>query len=103
MKTKHTQGEWVIDGWHISTGFNPNDETICDFNPNTEYPTVAERSFEEAKANQKIMVAAPELLEALTTLLKEPRIIEAMKLSGPNSILNDNIKIAEAAIKKATE
>lgn len=53
-----TKGKFFVDGYHITTGLRPTDETICDFNPATEYPTVFERNYEEAKANAELIVDA---------------------------------------------
>jgi hypothetical protein len=44
-----------------------------------------------------------EMVQILKTLLAEPRIRVAMKDSGENSILNDNIKKAKLIIEKATK
>lgn len=63
MEFKGTKVEWVVDGEHITTGYDNISETICDINPNTEYPSVHERSTIESKANAKLIAHAPEMLK----------------------------------------
>ena len=75
---KHTQGKWYIDGCHISTGIEPTDETICDFRPSTEYPTVNERNANEAMANAKLIVEAPEMFELLNDLFDDMEVWSAL-------------------------
>lgn len=55
--TQHTQGEWKIANNHELTIYAPNDTCIA----------VAESSngINEAKANARLIAAAPKLLEAL--------------------------------------
>lgn len=68
MKTKFTKGEFIIDGYCLSTGILPTDETICTIKIDDEYPSVYDRSKEEAYANLKLFRAAPEMLKALIEL-----------------------------------
>lgn len=64
---KHTSGTWIIDGEHIvSTDRN---ETICDINPETEYPTVGERSNTESLGNAKLICEAPNMYAELKNSL----------------------------------
>lgn len=66
MEFKGTKGTWFVDGEHITTGYDNISETICDINPNTEYPCVHERSVVESKYNAKLISHAPEMLEKLS-------------------------------------
>lgn len=63
---KGTKGQWFVDGEHITTGYDSLSETICDINPNTEYPSVHERSVLESKYNAQLIAHAPEMLEKLS-------------------------------------
>lgn len=68
----YTQGKWMIDGNHIvsvENGIENSNETICDFNPETEYPTVFERSIKEADENAKLICKAPQMYEAIKEVL----------------------------------
>jgi hypothetical protein len=43
----YTKGKWIIDGSQIVSvekEINNSNETICELNPETEYPTVFERN-----------------------------------------------------------
>lgn len=63
-----TKEKWVIDGDCITTGILPTDETICDINPNNEYPTVFKRNKDEARANMKLITAAPDMFNVLSEM-----------------------------------
>ena len=68
----HTQGKWTIDGSQIVSVENEiknSNETICDFNPETEYPTVHERSVKESFENAKLICKAPQMYEAIKEVL----------------------------------
>lgn len=71
IEKKYTDGEWLIDGQHITTGFDPKDETICDINPVTEYPTIYSRDRLEATANAQLISQAPRMAEMLIEQYKE--------------------------------
>ena len=92
MTLKYTKGEWLIDGSQIVTGFEPTDETICDINPNTEYPTVYQRNEDESFANAKLIASAPDMYETLRELLS------CYEKDG--HLLNFNVNNARQAIKK---
>lgn len=87
---KHTQGKWVADGPVISSEDGSTQIARADLGrANVPYIEIQE----EERANAKLIAAAPELLEALTRLLKY--VVTASKDY-------DCTRIAELAIKKAT-
>lgn len=53
-----TKGEWIVDGYQVTTGIEPTDETICEFKIHSEYPSVFERSALEANANAQLIAEA---------------------------------------------
>lgn len=68
----YTQGKWIIDGVQIVSVKNDIEnlnETICDFYPETEYPTVHERSMSESFENAKLICKAPQMYEAIKDVL----------------------------------
>ena len=68
----YTQGKWTIDGSQIVSVENEiknSNETICDFNPETEYPTVHERNVKESFENAKLICKAPQMYEAIKEVL----------------------------------
>jgi len=55
----YTKGNWTIDGSQIVSvekEISNSNETICELNPDTEYPTVFERSQKEALKNAKLIM-----------------------------------------------
>jgi hypothetical protein len=60
---------------------------------------VYNRDREEAGANAQLLAAAPELLEALQTLLEFDEITKAITMSGGTP----HLEKAKAAIKKAID
>ncbi len=95
---KHTKGPWYLTTSNCITTDNINhysalipiispwQEDACDDN-------------EEAKANMKLIAAAPELLKACLMLLEEYKDVE---MNTPIAYYKV-IKAAEEAIKKATD
>jgi hypothetical protein len=68
----YSNGQWTIDGSQIVSVekvVNQTNETICDFNPNTEYPTVYERNINESFENAKLICKAPKMFEAIQEVL----------------------------------
>lgn len=103
METKHTKGEWQLSEWGFNIS-NPNHDTkqgniriIA-----TVYAGVNPTTLEEAKSNAKLIVAAPELLEALIEL-KEMFLFNQTKQQAKNNHLNETLLKVDNAIKKATE
>ena len=78
--TQHTPGPWNVDGAEITDGKEPL--ALCC----------------STEANARLIAAAPELLEALTTLVNE------MGMDDPTeeSLHGPNLMVARAAIAKAT-
>jgi len=70
-----TKGKWIIDGTQIVSIYGEDsifsNETICDFNPDTEYPSVHERNSSESFENAKIICKAPQMHEAIKEILEE--------------------------------
>ena len=90
METKHTKGNWIIRGGYI--GIYGTETIIAEIN-DFKIPN------EQFEANAKLIVAAPEMLEALNESLRA--------LQSANIILNGRFNFEESqvlkAIKKATE
>ena len=68
MEKKFTKGTWVIDSDFITVEVDGIDEVICDFDPEGVWPTVYQRSEEEKDANAKLIAAAPEMIDILSTI-----------------------------------
>jgi hypothetical protein len=107
MQTKITQGEWHVDGHNTIAviakttrqGITGNIDTyqhVCTCNYGYAKP---EENIELNKANAKLISAAPDLLEALTSLYTKFKGegLGSDKWYGPI------MESAKAAIKKATE
>ena len=78
MTTKHTQGEWVIDPVATSNRIADNeyvvmskDQYVGMFTAAAPAPSHAKEHRQRNEANAKLIAAAPELLEALTTVTSE--------------------------------
>jgi hypothetical protein len=95
MKTKHTQGKWVLADLSYTgvntTVLNEKEEVICDTWFNDDGLTILSG---EPEANAKLIAAAPELLKACNFALQG---IEKGQID------NITIKVLEDVIKKATE
>lgn len=67
--TKHTPGEWMIEGNHIIA--NDNWKDICMIIRKGKYIKDEYKvSLEEAQANARLIASAPELLEAFKEYIK---------------------------------
>jgi len=105
MKTEFTKGKWELDRDFI---YSKLSEVICDIDPIGVSKKVFTRSKEEAIANAKLIAAAPELLEALISVLNimnDSEGVAGYHLNGDIASWGEfeEIKQAEQAIKKATE
>lgn len=87
MKTKHTPGPWEIEPFHNGIHIWAKGKKLC---------SIWSKLFHgpEIKANAKLIVAAPKLLEALLMLM------DVYESKG--QLLSFNVDIARQAIKKAT-
>lgn len=101
MKTKHTKGEWSVDGFNTTSVItNINGYTkICDCHIAGIIGNDALQYLEENKANAKLIAAAPELLEALIKLEKSMK--ETHKMIGSSEADLERFKIVKNAINKA--
>lgn len=102
MNTKHTTGPWMLTMANTITAWNDNKEIATVWSNPSRLHVPAE----EAKANAKLIAAAPELLEALiaTTDAFDCLIQDQMAdLPGGDLIKWAEIEEARAAIAKATE
>lgn len=101
--SKHTPGPWVLDTIPTSVGIchrigpfpprRPDDVTVRHACLYADYPSASNPADEELEANARLIVAAPELLEALVNLLP---------LISPLKAESQQVADASAAIAKAT-
>ena len=73
MKTKHTEGTWIVNGLIITAKLssNPNEYhlKVCEVaNNSSAHP-------HEAEANAKLIAAAPDLLEALQAIMNSGQLM----------------------------
>lgn len=95
MKIKHTPGKWAVSN-HMDNGDlvirDKDEQIICNIDCDRSAFNISDN---EAKANAKLIAAAPELLEALTELLRQSQLI----ING----IPASVKVtAKKAIEKAT-
>jgi hypothetical protein len=100
MKTKHTQGEWVISH---GANFTPTIGSAVLHQPIAHLcnMTDTKKFCEEAEANAKLIAAAPELLQAL---IKANNLLQGLNIVAEEKnavaiILSD----MQDAINKATK
>lgn len=113
METKHTPGPWNLHPayvdeqplqcvsvgveltfQHIPVAQGEKFIAVAHYQtPAPGFPHVAD--LEEAKANARLIAAAPELLEALNDLVESAEV-------GTAAILNPLVEKARAAVAKAT-
>ncbi|MFP7813435.1 hypothetical protein [Pseudomonas aeruginosa] len=101
--SKHTPGPWVLDTIPTSVGIchrigpfpprHPDDVTVRHACLYADYPSASNPADEELEANARLIVAAPELLDALVNLLP---------LISPLKAESQQVADAYAAIAKAT-
>ena len=103
MKTKHTQGEWKLNQngdqqeYIIFAYTTYTASAIASVYSNIQHHSdvsCPEISEDEAKANAKLIVAAPEMLENLI------RCVDRLEENGMGDM--SAVKRAKTAIKKAT-
>jgi hypothetical protein len=92
MEAKPTPGPWTLD---FDTGHvdGANEEIVC---------YLARGPSDETKTNGRLIAAAPELLDALETLLE--KFVNGMDVDYPGERLaqfQPEVKKAEAALRKA--
>jgi len=93
METKHTPGPWVID-WNVSRlDIFGSDETALV--ASLRRSTLSQTIDEAARANARLIAAAPELLDSLSEILDYK--------GGADSALHDEYVMdrARAALAKA--
>lgn len=87
---KHTPGPWVSDGVYVGPAHLP---TLIIVNPNG-------MNYAEVLATGNLIAAAPDLLEALREIAEQA---EYRLRKGPDNGDEQTLRIARAAIAKATE
>ncbi len=98
---KHTPGPWKADENGIITG----GEHFCTSIACTPFIKAGPPNYKEVLANTKLIAAAPDLLEALGSLVKrgnESQIGGFKKTLGWSFGLTQDLEKAEAAITLAT-
>ncbi len=106
MKTKHTPREWMAEQEPFYNYKGKDVRISIRTNGSTLRPSIAfGMSAEEAKANAKLIAAAPELLEALNILYVQltNKLRTEPTLFDNHENLKRGYKAAKNAIKKATE
>lgn len=96
MSAQHTPGPWEAQKWHCHAATSVRAGSV----------TIAEcsglgRLSKDCEADACLIAAAPDLLEALKAVLKDEKWHAAMADEVTDGA-RDNIKMAEAAIAKAT-
>ena len=100
MTDKHTPGPWVRDPYGTVRGPNGREVLTTGF-----ALTLANSSKDsDAIANARLMVAAPDLLAAVKSLMKWARQVpdEVIDGEGTRGEFRDDMDAARAAIAKAT-
>ena len=100
--SKHTQGDWYINGdkWATIQSKNTDEKIVV------TYPSIAAINstfitYEEFRANANLIAAAPKMLEAL---LKLQDVIErAASQNCVHAIETDEVNMINAAIVKAIQ
>lgn len=114
---KHTPGPWVLDTVPTSVGIchrigpfpprRPDDVTVRHACLYADYPSASNPADEELEANARLIVAAPEMLEALDNISGLSRALrvggpDPMDLQGLSDALEEAIGLALEAIAKTT-
>jgi|DEB0MinimDraft_10_1074344.scaffolds.fasta_scaffold16653_4 hypothetical protein len=91
MESKHTKGEWFASGTEVIS--IPSQVKISN--------QISGENYEKAKANAKLIAAAPDLLEALKIFRKQVGITWD-SVDGKDFEAGAMLDIIDNAIKKAT-
>lgn len=85
MKTKFTEGEWIVDfdGNHVYTQKNIEGNIICE-SPDRSWI----ESYKNWEANARLISAAPDLFEALINIENDDNRIPATIWEMRNKALN---------------
>ena len=101
MKTKHTPGPWMVHTYDVNLGpynkaldVGTSGRAVAKVIGEFENPKVGD----QARANARLIAAAPELLEALEAVTR--RLEHVLHKNGISALPTD-IKNARAAIAKA--
>ena len=92
MKLEHTPGPWKVDNAHISGCINAGGKHVALANFNNSVAPETRVSENEHNANARLIAAAPEMLDALISIVKLHTLPDKTK----------EIDIAIEAIEKAT-
>lgn len=92
METKHTKGEWSVDGLNTTSVItNINGYTkVCDCHLAGITGNDALQFLEENKANAKLIASAPDLLEALISLMNDIRPTTYPNRKWEDEMMNQN-------------
>ena len=89
MKTKHTQGEWMAKEGQIYP---------CETGKTLAIIPYFDNENEEQQANEKLIAAAPEMLEALQSIVNK---FDSVRKSVDADLINE-LSYAICVINKAT-
>jgi hypothetical protein len=102
-KAQHTKGPWRLGKFGLDMQVHAGNGLICDLGPDSI------EEVGEAKANARLIAAAPDLLEALLGACNELELILPLTQGGDTSLtdkgaaeIRRNVLIYRAAIDRAT-
>jgi hypothetical protein len=100
MTTEHTHGPWLrtqgSGRFYIKTDDDTHQSLATVFSNKGDFGCISNPDYEKAKANARLITAAPDLLEALQSLID----MDVAYHRGPK--VEEAVEVARAAIAKAT-
>jgi len=110
---KHTKGKWMLPSLADDKATGNCGFVLCEqhcgaiatvhYSKTRKIEDGGDPPLEEAKANAKLITAAPEMLEALKEISKGNGRYDMDKLKHASNTIEDMKELAISAIKKATE